>query len=118
MFTTVFPNSPPHRRHAVASPPKMSRNPLQDGLHRLNSMVRQGRRPGGGGPNPRGSLAAVALGVAGVGGAVLLQNSLFNVDGGHRAIKYKRTTGVGKEIYNEGALPAQPLFCLVRDLVC
>lgn len=29
-------------------------------------------------------------------------NALFNVDGGHRAIKYTRLGGVGKEIYAEG----------------
>lgn len=31
-----------------------------------------------------------------------MSNALFNVDGGHRAIKYKRLSGVSKEIYNEG----------------
>jgi prohibitin 2 len=36
------------------------------------------------------------------GGAVALQNTLFNVDGGHRAIKYRRLSGVSKEIYSEG----------------
>lgn len=36
------------------------------------------------------------------GGAMLLQNALFNVDGGHRAIKYRRLSGVSKEIYGEG----------------
>lgn len=70
----------------------------------------------GGGAAGRGILALIGLGVAGV----VLSNSIFNgtlrtdggfvttsdgnlVDGGHRAIKYKRISGVGKEIYNEGA---------------
>lgn len=28
--------------------------------------------------------------------------TVFSVDGGHRAIKYSRLSGVRKEIYNEG----------------
>ena len=40
----------------------------------------------------------IVLGV----GATILSNSLFNVDGGHRAIKYTRVGGVKKEIYAEG----------------
>jgi hypothetical protein len=38
------------------------------------------------------------------GGIWAVQNALFNVDGGHRAIKYRRTTGVSKEIYSEGMI--------------
>jgi prohibitin 2 len=34
--------------------------------------------------------------------AVTVNNALFNVDGGHRAIKYTRLSGVKPEIYNEG----------------
>lgn len=74
---------------------------------------------GGGGRNPMGLAALAALGV---GGVMLLQNSLFNVDGGHRAIKYRRISGVSKEIYSEGTGlpdPARPewatcLFFLFR----
>lgn len=40
------------------------------------------------------------------GAAMVLQNSLFNVDGGHRAIKYRRISGVGKDIYSEGKRPS------------
>lgn len=36
------------------------------------------------------------------GVALVGNNALFNVDGGHRAIKYTRIGGVGKEIYSEG----------------
>lgn len=57
---------------------------------------------GGGGPSPRG----VGAGIGGLvllgGAAVVANNALFNVDGGHRAIKYTRVGGVGKEIYSEG----------------
>ncbi|OQE17544.1 hypothetical protein PENSTE_c020G09010 [Penicillium steckii] len=55
--------------------------------------------PGGGG---RGGLGLVgSLVLLGVGGWAA-SNSLFNVDGGHRAIKYSRVSGVRKEIYAEG----------------
>ncbi|KIV80238.1 hypothetical protein PV11_07752 [Exophiala sideris] len=60
----------------------------------------------GGGAAGRGIVALIGLGVAGV----ILSNSLFNVDGGHRAIKYTRITGVGKEIYNEGTHLRIPWF--------
>jgi prohibitin 2 len=39
--------------------------------------------------------------------AVVGNNALFNVDGGHRAIKYTRIGGVGSEIYSEGTLNHQ-----------
>ena len=83
----------------------------------LASAQQQGRRGLGG--NPRnlfgGAAGLLLLG----GGALVLNNALFNgkipysnlqlaptnayqVDGGHRAIKYTRIGGVQKEIYNEG----------------
>jgi len=76
---------------------------MNDYMRRLQQMAQQGRGGFGGLPpgGPRG------LGV--IGGAALLagglffaQNALFNVDGGHRAIKYRRINGVSKEIYGEG----------------
>ncbi|KAI1123360.1 band 7 family-domain-containing protein [Nemania abortiva] len=89
----------------------MSRGPMDEYLARMRMMVRQTRGGGfpGGGP-PAG--AGMALGTIGllVGGAILLQNSLFNVDGGHRAIKYKRISGVSKEIYSEGTHIMIPWF--------
>ncbi len=65
-------------------------------------MVRQSNFPRGGRP-PGGFGALAGLALLG-GGAFLIQNSLFNVDGGHRAIKYRRVSGVSKEIYSEGTL--------------
>ena len=35
-------------------------------------------------------------------GAVGVQSALFNVDGGHRAIKYTRLGGVSQKLYPEG----------------
>ncbi|RVX72434.1 Prohibitin-2 [Exophiala mesophila] len=65
-----------------------------------------GGLPGGGGAAGRGVLALVALGV----GGVVLSNSIFNVDGGHRAIKYTRLSGVKADIYNEGTHFRLPWF--------
>ncbi|KAJ1920758.1 Prohibitin-2, subunit of the prohibitin complex (Phb1p-Phb2p) [Mycoemilia scoparia] len=60
-----------------------------------------GRYPGGGGP-PKGSIGAttalLGLGLLVWGGS----HSLFNVDGGHRAIVYSRVSGVKSTIYGEG----------------
>ena len=78
----------------------MSRSPLDQ----LQAMARRARMSGGGGgaPNPRNAAGIAAIAALGIGGTMLLQNSLFNVDGGHRAIKYRRISGVSKEIYSEG----------------
>lgn len=57
---------------------------------------------GGGGPSPKG----VGAGIGGLlllgGGGLVINNALFNVDGGHRAIKYTRVGGVKSEIFAEG----------------
>lgn len=69
----------------------------------------QGGR-GAGGPSPKGLGGAVG-GLLLLGGlAVVANNSLFNVDGGHRAIKYTRIGGVSKEIYSEGTHLKIPWF--------
>lgn len=76
---------------------------MEDAYERVRSVVRQSQKTGGRMPGgPRG----VGLGLGGVlalvGVGMFAQNALFNVDGGHRAIKYRRISGVGKDIYNEG----------------
>jgi len=48
------------------------------------------------------SRAIGALAVGGVGAAVAASNSLYTVEGGHRAVKFNRLTGVGDTIYSEG----------------
>ena len=95
----------------------MSQRGGQNAIKQLQRMLQQmqgnlgraggagGRRAGGdggGGGSPFGGsiggagLVAVAALVVGVNA------SLFNVDGGHRAVKYSRIYGVCPEIYNEG----------------
>ncbi|BCS02603.1 prohibitin subunit PHB2 [Aspergillus luchuensis] len=81
----------------------MSGNP-RDQLHKLQ-MALQNRRGGFGGGfgggNPRAGMGLATLFLTGLG-VYAVSNSLFNVDGGHRAIKYSRVGGVKKEIYSEG----------------
>ncbi|PKY19286.1 prohibitin-2 [Rhizophagus irregularis] len=53
-----------------------------------------------------GAGTLIILGAAGLG----INASLFNVDGGHRAIKYTRLFGVKKDIYNKGTHFMIPWF--------
>ncbi|KAF2267420.1 hypothetical protein CC78DRAFT_530818 [Lojkania enalia] len=64
---------------------------------------------GGGGPPKGVGPGLIVLGLIG-GGVFLANNALFNVDGGHRAIKYTRIGGVQKEIYSEGTHIRIPWF--------
>lgn len=83
---------------------------MEQAYERLRSVTRQAQRPGGGMPGGgRGALGVGALFLL-AGGVMVAQNSLFNVDGGHRAIKYRRISGVGKDIYNEGTHFILPWF--------
>ncbi|KAL1856360.1 hypothetical protein VTK73DRAFT_8297 [Phialemonium thermophilum] len=86
----------------------MNRNPMQDYMNRLQRAARTGA-PRGMPPTPRIAGLLGGLVLLG-GGAVLIQNALFNVDGGHRAIKYRRLSGVSKEIYGEGTHFMIPWF--------
>lgn len=85
---------------------------MEDALRRFQQVARAGRGGfgGGGGPPVKGIGAGVLGLVAAGGGLFLFQNALFNVDGGHRAIKYRRTSGVSKEIYSEGTHLVIPWF--------
>ncbi|MCJ1227863.1 Prohibitin-2, subunit of the prohibitin complex (Phb1p-Phb2p) [Toensbergia leucococca] len=75
----------------------------------LASAQQQGRNAGLGG-SPRNFLGGVAGLLLLGAGALTINNALFNVDGGHRAIKYTRIGGVQKEIYNEGTHVNIPWF--------
>ena len=80
-----------------------NKNPMNDYVRRLQMMTRQGRGGFGGMPGgPRGVSTALGSLVLLGGGLFFAQNALFNVDGGHRAIKYRRISGVSKEIFSEG----------------
>jgi len=84
----------------------------QDAWKALQRMANQTRRSagGGGGPSPRGLAGGVGSLLL-LGGAIVIgNNALFNVDGGHRAIKYTRIGGVSKDIYSEGTHFRIPWF--------
>ncbi|KAM0276331.1 hypothetical protein ACHAQH_006874 [Verticillium albo-atrum] len=80
------------------------KNPMEEAYQRLRAVAQQTQRRGGGGMpgGPRGIGMGVGAMVALAGTAFFAQNAIFNVDGGQRAIKYRRVSGVGKDIYNEG----------------
>ncbi|CAO3656601.1 unnamed protein product [Mucor hiemalis] len=66
-----------------------------------------GMFPQGSGKGIGGAVGAIAvLGALGYG----VNASLFNVDGGHRAIKYTRVFGVQDTVYNEGTHFIIPWF--------
>ncbi|KAF4974185.1 hypothetical protein FZEAL_8890 [Fusarium zealandicum] len=90
----------------------MANNNWQDeAMRRLRQMQQTRGAYGGGGPQmPRAAGGALVAGLLVAGGAFVLSNSLFNVDGGHRAIKYQRLSGVSKQIYNEGTHINIPWF--------
>lgn len=71
-------------------------------MQRLQAVARNSRGGFPGGKPPKGTGFAVAGAVALLAGGWVFSNALFNVDGGHRAIKYRRISGVSKEIYAEG----------------
>ncbi|KAJ1977735.1 Prohibitin-2, subunit of the prohibitin complex (Phb1p-Phb2p) [Dimargaris verticillata] len=68
------------------------------------SLLRASKSGGGSGGSGGGRNAALGTGfliTLGVG-AWAINTSLYNVDGGHRAVKYSRVFGVMDEIYTEG----------------
>ncbi|OLN94323.1 Prohibitin-2 [Colletotrichum chlorophyti] len=91
------------------------RSPMEEAYARLRQVAQQQQARGGfGGGGMPGGPRGAGMGLAGLfllgGAAFVAQNALFNVDGGHRAIKYRRTTGVSKEIYGEGTHFIIPWF--------
>ncbi|OSD07424.1 proteolysis and peptidolysis-like protein [Trametes coccinea BRFM310] len=85
----------------------------QDAWRRFTQQVqRAASSGGGGGPRMpvRGFFTGTGLVLALVGGGIALNASLFNVDGGHRAIKYTRLHGVKEEVYPEGTHLMIPWF--------
>jgi len=62
----------------------------------------------GGGLPGKGLFAGSGLVIALLAGGIGLNAALFNVDGGHRAIKYTRLEGVKPDIYTEGTHLAIP----------
>ncbi|ORX36859.1 putative proteolysis and peptidolysis-related protein [Kockovaella imperatae] len=65
---------------------------------------------GGGLPGGKGILAGGGALIALAAGGIALNYSLYNVDGGHRAIKYTRLYGIRPDIYPEGTHFVIPWF--------
>ncbi|KAK7048433.1 muts 5 [Favolaschia claudopus] len=77
----------------------------------FRKMATQLRNAGRGAPGPsKGFFTGAGALVALVAGGVALNASLFNVDGGHRAIKYTRLHGIKDTVYNEGTHINIPWF--------
>ncbi|KAK0256192.1 Prohibitin-2, subunit of the prohibitin complex (Phb1p-Phb2p) [Friedmanniomyces endolithicus] len=94
----------------MAGDPRDAWANLQKQMARMQQQGKRFGAGGAGGPSPRGALGGFA-GVILLGGTVwLFNNALFNVDGGHRAIKYTRVGGVSKEIFSEGTHIRIPWF--------
>jgi len=75
-----------------------------EAVRNIQRQLRNARGPGKGFFAGGGLIAAVVL------GGVALNASLFNVDGGHRAIKYTRLHGVKEDVYGEGTHINIPWF--------
>jgi len=85
----------------------------QEAFKRLQQQLKRATNQGGGGKmpgGPGGLFAGGGLIFALVAGGLALNASLFNVDGGHRAIKYTRVHGIKDEVYNEGTHIVIPWF--------
>lgn len=96
----------PPRTSAMSAPdPKEAWQRIQNELTRRTS-----RLGGSGGGAPKGTAGGIAGLVLLGGGLWVANNALFNVDGGHRAIKYTRLGGVKKDIYSEGTHFNMPWF--------
>jgi len=81
----------------------------QEAFRKLQQQIKRvqgGKVPGG----PGGIFAGGGLMVALVAGGLALNAGLYNVDGGHRAIKYTRLNGVTDEVYGEGTHLVIPWF--------
>lgn len=81
----------------MAQDPREYMQKLQRAIQQRQSAGFGGGMPGGGNAG-RGIFGLIALGL----GAVVISNSIFNVDGGHRAIKYTRI-GMSSVLRNEWA---------------
>lgn len=82
----------------------------QEAFRQLQSRLQKFSSGGGGGPGPKGVLTGTGALVLLIAGGLAVNASLFNVDGGHRAIKYTRLNGVSDQVYAEGTHLMLPWF--------
>lgn len=79
---------------------------MADKAKKIVDAARNMKMPKGGGPLGALAKAAVAAGALGYLGT----NALFNVDGGHRAVKYNRLSGLSEQVFPEGTHFMVPWF--------
>ncbi|KAK4548867.1 Prohibitin-2, subunit of the prohibitin complex (Phb1p-Phb2p) [Oleoguttula mirabilis] len=94
----------------MAGDPREAWASLTKNLQRMQQQGKKYGAGGAGGPSPKGAIGGFASLLLLGGGIWVFNNALFNVDGGHRAIKYTRLGGVSKEIFNEGTHLRIPWF--------
>ncbi|KAL1744426.1 band 7 family-domain-containing protein [Schizophyllum fasciatum] len=82
-------------------------DPFEQITRQLRNAAR-GNFPGGRGRGPM--LGGMGLVAAAIAAGVGVSMSLYNVDGGFRAIKYSRLEGVKNEVYSEGTHLMIPWF--------
>ncbi len=99
-------------RQALQTPIFMNSPQGRAAFKQFQSAIQKVRGSGGsaGGAAPKGAFAGIGGLLILGGGALAVNNAIFNVDGGHRAIKYTRTGGVKTEIYPEGTHFLVPWF--------
>ncbi|KAJ1509116.1 Prohibitin-2, subunit of the prohibitin complex (Phb1p-Phb2p) [Coelomomyces lativittatus] len=81
----------------------------------MKNLVKSGFKSGfggnqGPGPNPRSAILSTGALLGLLGAGYLFNHALFNVDGGHRALKYSRLFGVMNNVYSEGTHFRIPWF--------
>ncbi|KAK4498525.1 hypothetical protein PRZ48_011183 [Zasmidium cellare] len=94
----------------MSNDPRQMWENLQKNMQRVQQQGARFGAGGAGGPGPRGALTGIGGLILLGGGVWFFNNALFNVEGGHRAIKYTRIGGVGKDIYSEGTHIRIPWF--------
>lgn len=79
---------------------------LREAFQRLAKSVPKGGMPSGGGKGGGGAAAAATSAVTSLAAAGALGygafNSVYSVDGGHRAVVFNRITGMKPQVYGEG----------------
>ncbi|KIO29384.1 hypothetical protein M407DRAFT_242620 [Tulasnella calospora MUT 4182] len=89
----------------------MSGQDPKEAFEKLMAQLQGRARQSGAGRLPgRAFFGGSGLLVLLIAGGLAVNASIYNVDGGHRAIKYTRLGGIGKEVYPEGTHFMIPWF--------
>ncbi|KAK9221585.1 hypothetical protein WN944_010012 [Citrus x changshan-huyou] len=100
--------SRPHEAQSSSSSQSVKKSKVLDDFDSWNmnfNNVKVPKVPGGGAAS-----ALIKVGIIGGIGLYAAANSLYNVEGGHRAIMFNRITGVKDKVYPEGTHLMVPWF--------